>query len=213
MADLSIEDFELLVCAGSMRGHTRKVCLVAAYLPPNYTCVKANQALDKITDIVVALKRRFTDPYIIIAGDFNHWKIGEALVDFPDIKEVPVGNIRKDKSIDRIFLNMDRSVTEAGTLSPLETEEGQESDHRVAFCKIALRRKERFVWQNYTYRHYNEESVKAFKEWIVMHDWREVFNAEGSVRMTEAYQGTISWAMGNFFPLKTRRKKAQISHG
>ena len=205
---LQLEDLELLICAGAMRGHTRKVCLIAAYLPPNYTRAKANQALDKVTDAVVALKRRFTDPYLIIAGDFNQWKVEEALADFPDIKEVPVGNTRKEKSIDRIFLNIDRSVIESGTLSPLETEEGQESDHRVAYCKIALARKEKFVWQNYTYRHYNEKSVKAFKDWIVLHDWKEVLNADGSIKMTEAYQGTISWAMESFFPLKTRRKKS-----
>ena len=131
------------------------------------------------------------------------------MLDFPDIKEAPVGNTRKEKSIDWIFSNMDRFISEAGTISPLETEKGQPSDHRVAYCKIALKRKENFVWQNYTYRHYNEDSVKAFKDCIIMHDWREVFNAEGSIKMTEAYQDTIMWAMGTFFPLKSRRKKSK----
>ena len=47
-------------------------------------------------------------------GDFNHWKIEIPLADFVDLKEVPVGNTRKDKSIDRIFLNMSRAVKESG---------------------------------------------------------------------------------------------------
>ena len=57
LKDLTIDNFELLVCAGSMCEHTRKVCLIAAYLPPNFSRIKVNQALDKITEIIVALKR------------------------------------------------------------------------------------------------------------------------------------------------------------
>ena len=201
-------DFEVLVCAGSIPGHSRKMVVIARYLPPNYTRTRAAGAMEYIGDIVTDMKRRFSDPFIIIAGDFNQWKIDEALLDFVDIKEVLVGNTRKDKAIDRFFTNMTRSVKESGALEPLETESEIPSDHRVAFCRLSLPRVEAFTWESYTYRHFNKESVDKFKEWLVMHDWPEVLTEEGSTRKAEAYQATITWALQTFFPLKTTRKKS-----
>ena len=158
----NVGDAEILACAGSLRGHSRTICVLACYLPPNIGRRSSDESLDKITDAVVELKRRFTDPYIIIAGDYNQWKAEDALLDFPDIREADVGPTRKDKQIDRIFTSMGRSITESGTLAPLETEEGQPSNHRVAYCRVGLERVESFVWQTYSYRYYNEASVKDF---------------------------------------------------
>ena len=66
--------------------------------------------------------------------------------DFVDIKEADVGCTRGTKVIDRVFLNNYRSVTESGTVVPLETEEDDpaKSDHRVAHVKIDLPRVEAF---------------------------------------------------------------------
>ena len=202
------DDFEVLTCAGTIKGHSRKVCVVACYLPPNYARARAQAALDYIADTVTELKRKFTDPFLIVAGDFNQWKIDEALLDFPDMKEMEVGNTRKDKKIDRIFVNFSRSVVKSGTLDPLESEDGLVSDHRTAFCTAALERSRPFTWQSYTYRHYNDQSVKAFKDWITLHDWSEVYNGTGSNDMTEKYQATVTWALDSFFPLKKTRKKS-----
>lgn len=107
---------------------------------------------------------------------------------------------------------MSRTINEAGTLEPLEDEgQGEErklSDHRVAFCGFKLARRENFTWQSYHYRHYNEKSVNDFKEWIVMHDWAEVFSRTTSNEMTNAYQATVVGAIERFFPLKTTRRKS-----
>ena len=50
-----------------------------------------------------------------------------------------MGNTRGDKVIDRIFSNMGRSVLEAGSYAPLETEDGRVSDHRVAYGRFKLK--------------------------------------------------------------------------
>lgn len=81
---------------------------------------------------------------------------------------------RGSKSIDRIFVNFSRSVTNSGTLAPLESAEEVESDHRIAFCKFKLQRKESFRWESYLYRQHMTEEEERFKQWIVMHDWKEV---------------------------------------
>ena len=81
------EKFEVLAVAGSIKGHRRKVCVVACYLPPGYSKERGNRALSYLEDVVVQIKRKFQDPYIIIAGNFNQWKVQESVSNFVDIKE------------------------------------------------------------------------------------------------------------------------------
>ena len=37
-----------------------------------------------------------------------------------------------------------------------------------------------FKWLTYSYRYLNEESTEAFKRWVLLHDWAEVFKASRS---------------------------------
>lgn len=106
--------------------------------------------------MVSYLKKRFRDPYMIVTGDFNHWKIQDVLVDFSDFSEEKVGPTRGSRCIDRVLLKVGRAVEESGMLAPLETEEDEQglqavSDHRVVFVKVGLRRKETFRWEKYSY--------------------------------------------------------------
>ena len=197
---------------GSARGQRRRVVVLGCYIPPNYDKKKGEDTLNYISDTVTEIKRRYNDPQIIIAGDFNQWKIGEALLDFSDLKEVDVGRTRGNRAIDRIFLNMSRSVTESGSLEPLQTdkEDGdtRSSNHRVAYCRLALPKTRSFTWQTYTYRFFNEQAKDGFRAWMVLHDWQEVLGIRGSNNKTMAYQETLTNAMDRFFPWKTTRRKS-----
>ena len=122
----------MLIATGSLKGHSRRLAVLACYIPPGYHKTRGEAAVAHINDVIVHLKRRFTDPYLVIAGDYNQWDIVESLSDFPDLREAPVGPTRGALSIDKIFSNISRSITEAGTLEPLETEESdRQSDHRI----------------------------------------------------------------------------------
>ena len=206
--DVSHPDHEVIVTAGSIRGHKRKVVVIGVYLPPNVTPVRAESCLQFLSDAVLEMKRRFSDPWLFVAGDFNQWRVQDYLRDYVDMVEIPVGNTRGGCAIDRTFCNLSRSVEEAGTLAPLETEDGRASDHRIAYIKFKFVRQRTFKWETYSYRRYTAEAEESFKSWIVFHDWAEVYNAVGSVAKTEAYQSTLSWAVENFFPLKTTRRKS-----
>ena len=204
--------FEVLAAAGSMRGHRRKVVVVACYIPPNYNRQKGAEALEFIEEVVLEMKSRFKDPYVTVAGDFNQWRAEDALANFSDVREVEVGATRGSRKIDRIFVNFSRLVTESGTLSPLETEETnglvRRSDHRVAYVRLRIPKKEAFRWEVYSYRHFNDDLVAAFREWVVWHDWDEVLSASSSDAKAEAYQGTVVGAVERFCPLKKRKKKS-----
>ena len=129
------------------------------------------------------------------------------------MKEVGVGPTRDTRAIDRMFVNFERSVKESGTLAALQTEEDEDglqtqSDHRVSYAKIYLRRTEAFRWEEYSYRHYDDQAEASFGEWVIMHGWEEVRDAEGADGKAIAYQGTVQGAIDRFFPLKKNKKKS-----
>ena len=201
--------YEILACSGKIKGHSRKLVAIACYLPPGYTKKKGEEAMEELADMIVDLKRRFADPFLVIEGDFNQWKVEDCLLDFPDLKEADVGYTRNSKRTDRLFTNLSRSIDESGTLDPLENEDGtKRSNHRIAYCRMQLARMKTFKWHKFTYRHFNSESVKAFREWVVFHEWKEVLEAVGSNKKADAYQRTICAALDRFFPWKTTRRKS-----
>ena len=129
--------FEVLTAVSTLPGYARKLLTVGCYLPPNYPVQRGREALSYIEDVVLELKRKYRDPFIIVGGDFNQWDIGGALQEFPDLREAPVGPTRQDRCIDRIFTNFGRAISECGTVPPLEPEPGQQgcrSDHNLPSC-------------------------------------------------------------------------------
>lgn len=205
---------EVIFAAGSVIGQRRKLVLFACYMPPNLSRTQAEKCMFYITELIVEAKKCFRDPLLCIIGDFNQWKLEDYLDDFPDVAEVPVGPTRGSREIERIFVYFKRSVKDSGTFAPLETgDSASTSDHQVVFCRTDLVRREAFKWETYEYRHYTAQAEESFKAWIVMHNWKEVFEAEGSNDKTKAYQTTLTDAINSFFPLKRMRKKLRICPG
>ena len=200
------DKFEVFVAAGSLKGHSRKIIVVACYLPPGYNKIRGQLALDYIEARIVDMKKKYQDPYIVVAGNFNQWKIGDALANFQDLREVEVGATQGSRAID----NFTRSVVSSGTLDPLETEgedETAKSDHRLVYCSSLLERRQAYRWETYSYRLYNEDSVGKFKEWVVMHDWDGVLSVATADDKAEEYQRTVVEAVDSFFPLRTTKRK------
>ena len=195
------DNYEVLVTVASLPGYSRKLVIIACYLPPGYPVARGRGALVYVEDVVLEVKRRYRDPFLIVAGDFNQWEIGGAMSEFPDLREADVGPTRKDRVLDRIFTNFGRSQTEAGTVPPLEVEPGHPgaaSDHRVAFVRAELPRLCSFEWITHQYRYYNEESVVKFGQWLAGFDQKAKY-----------YQATVTGALDAFFLLiKVRRKSS-----
>ena len=170
--DFSNEDeSEVIVGLGSLPGHSRKIVVVGVYIPPNYSQARGQSCLDYLSDLILDIKRRYREPYIVIGGDFNQWGIAESLGDYPDIAEISVGATRGEQCLDRIFCSFHDKVEAFGTLEPLENDDGtKKSDHRVSYMEADLPRMNAFEWITYSYHFYNDASVKKFGEWIVLQD-------------------------------------------
>ena len=112
------DSFEVLCVAGKVNKIREKVVVVAVYMPPNYTRVKANACLDYISDVISEAKRMFESPVLVIAGDWNQWNVKRVLDEHPDLAEVDHGPTRGDRKIDKFLVNFPRSITESDVLPP-----------------------------------------------------------------------------------------------
>ena len=203
------DNYEVLPSVGSILGSSRHLVVVAAYIPPNYTVPRGRACIEYIEELLVEIKRKINDPFIILGGDFNQLPAEDSLAEFPDMSEVHVGPTQGDREIDRMFTNMGLSIKSTGTVPPLDADEGHTaSDHRVAFFRSDLPRREAFEWITYSYRLCTEEAKKDFGTWVVMQDWSEVLAAEGSDAKVRAYQDSNVTALDTFFPWKTTRRKS-----
>lgn len=97
--------------------------------------LRANGMIEYISDLIAEAKRLFGDVLVIVSGNFNQWPIHNLMPDHPDITEVDHGPTRQGRNIDQSFVNFGRSILSSGTSSPLESEDGNTSDHRVAYLK------------------------------------------------------------------------------
>ena len=203
------ENFEVLCVAGKVSKIKEKVVVVAIYIPPNYTKVKADSCLDYIADVISEAKRKYDSPLITVAGDWNQWSVRRVLDEHPDLCEVVHGPTRGDKKIDKFLVNFSRSIVESDVLPPLDDGYGRVSDHSVAFFKAKFRvLADKKV--SYTYRHYTEEGARNFQNWISQHPFHEVYAAAGDVNdQLGSFLSTLESKMTEFFPYKTtvRREK------
>ena len=205
------DGFEVIPAIGTIPGHSRKMAVVGVYIPPNYNSARGQACLDHVAELVLTIKRRYRQPYIVVAGDFNQWPIDQALADYPDLAEAPVGPTRGTRSIDRIFVSagQDDQLVEAGTLNPLETDDSsRKSDHRIAYAELKLRRTAAFEWVSYSYRYFCPEAEKLFADWLVHHKWEAVLAAPTSNQKADLYQAQVNEAVDRFFPLITTRRKS-----
>lgn len=112
------EKFEILPAVATITGMARKLVVVAAYIPPNYPAAWGAACLDFLDLLVLDIKRKYRNPLVVIAGDFNQWPVQEAVQEYPDLSEIHVGPTRGDRAIDRLFTNMSRNVVTSGSVPP-----------------------------------------------------------------------------------------------
>ena len=72
----------------------------------------------------------------------------------------------------------------------------------------SIRRQERYKWLSYSYRYNNPESAAKFGEWLIAKDWSELVQTPTSEAKAELYQKELNWAIENFFPLKTTKRRS-----
>ena len=207
------EGYEVLPILGKIAGIARKFLIVAVYIPPGYNVARGRGCLRHVSDIILDAKDKLDNPYICIAGDFNQWLINETLEDYPDLVELQTPATRKDRRIDRVFVNWENSVNNKTCLLPLESLPDREgnvtkSDHKIQAFSSELARKDPVIWETYRYRPFTAANVAPFQNDLAHVTWDEVYAAESSELKAATFQQVLNSLMDKHFPMKTSRRKA-----
>ena len=181
-------------------------------MPPGYRVGRAKACLRFIRDLVLHVKNKYKDPLINLSGDFNQWPAESAIEDYPDLVENEGGNTRKNRRIDKCFSNFHDRVISTTILPPLETEATdsgvvRRSDHKVVLMCAAIEKLRAPNWRKITFRPYDSNREKEFKDWADNFDWQDVILANGSNEKARRLQAILDDAMNRFFPTKTIRRK------
>ena len=205
------DQYEVLPLRLDFAEFDRPMFVIAAYIPPGYTVPRGRACLQYINDLVLDIKTKHQDPYILVSGDFNQWEIDMALVDYQDLVEVQTPPTRGDRNIDRTFTNWSEDITDAGCVPPLETElEGDAktySDHRIQYVCARLPKREKKSWEVFTHRPFTERGATSFERDLAETDWTQVTSCSGSNARAASYQAVIEDLLNKNFPLKTIRRK------
>ena len=200
------DNHEVLAMVGRVYGIRSKIFCLTCYAAPNIGLLKARGLVQLVSDLVAEAKRLFEDCLVIVGGNFNQWPIDDFLEEHPDMGEVDHGPTKNDRRIDRTFVNFCRSVVESGTTDPLETEEGSQSDHKVAYLEAEFRKEEDKV-AKYSYRKYTDEGADNFADKLGEMNWNLVFNAGTTTEKADALQTVLDGLMDECFEIKTTVRK------
>ena len=205
------ENFEVLPITANLFAAKRKFYIVAAYIPPNYTVGKGRACLQFISDLVLEIKRRSTDPYIVVAGDFNQWPVAEALQDYPELVEVPTPPTRDDRHIDKIYTNWSGDIHDSGCVPPLGTDSPAESrtysDHNIQYLCSKIPRKAPIKWEYYSYRPFNDKGADAFVLELSNFNWEGLYSVGNSNEAALMLQLILDDMMDRHFPIRNCKKK------
>lgn len=128
------------------------------------------------------------------------------LDDHPDLPEVEHGHTRAGRPIDRSFVNFGRSIVEAGTLPPLESEEGSQSVHWIAYARS------RFLVEptkttSYTFMQFAEKGASAFLRDVALQSWTAVYNRVDTSGKVGEFQSILDALMNKHFAFRTVTKR------
>ena len=115
---------EIVAALCSVRGVSRKVVCIGAYLTTALDIDGAASFLERINDLIHLVKSKYNDPVIIVAGDWNQAETDIAFSDFEGIQQVLSPPTRGVEVLDITFTNAPRSVPRGGSLSASCTELG-----------------------------------------------------------------------------------------
>ena len=206
---LNPDSFEVLPLQVDIFSIKKKLFVIAAYVPPNYPVARGRACLQHLSNIILDMKRKNPGAYIIAAGDFNQWDVGETLSEYSDMQELDTAPTREGRRIDRIFTNWSEDIIDSGVLPPLETE-GESvtySDHSIQYMCSRIPMKETVQWETYSYRPYTDRAAEAFVNDLAGVNWETVYRQIGSNDMANMLQSILDELMNKHFPMKTVKRK------
>ena len=165
---------EVIATIGRRTGQRKKIATIAVYIPPWYNAYQNRSVLDFISESITAIKRKYNNPHIIVAGDFNQGKIRDSVKKHPDIKVIPNEATRNNEELDQVATSLWDVVVDKGTIELISTPDGVTSDHRVVQMSFRMPRVSSYEIQKYSNRLITDEGCLRFGQWARSQSWGKV---------------------------------------
>ena len=175
----------IVICAVYYPGSTSK------YAPPQEDLVL------HLTENIQGFYNKYSNPLILLLGDFNDLKILD-ICESCSLKQVVNVPTRNNAILDLIMTNIDNQLYE----NPITLPSISTSDHLCVFYVPRNYSKPKITKKTIMIREFKKSAIIEFASWLINHDWSPLYEIS-DVDQKIAYFSTITWLMiDKFFPLK-----------
>ena len=199
---------EIFAAIGRRTGQRRKIAVVVLYVPPYYNA-EQNKSLYKCTnDVILSIKSKYDDPYILYGGDFNRRDFWLSINEYPEIKIIQTEGTRGDAVLDIMASNFNDTITDSGITEPIWSRDGVRTDHNTVFVSFRMPRVPSYTIEKYSYKHLTEEGHNKFAQWFDASDWSSVREARTVDQAVAELHVMFERGIAHSYETKTRKKKS-----
>ena len=193
-----------VVCAvGSTCLSKRKIIAMSVYLPPNLTTNELDMAVNSMVECLNKAVTKYSDPILIVGGDFNKKDITGLLCAFSCLRPSLAGPTRRGEALDEIYTNIDRKIASKQIQCPLSRPNGIDSDHAVIAVNFKLPKQKVPVKTRISFRPITEDGCEMFSSLLLATDWT-IIEKDSSSSSAEALNDLLDYYVKTCFPEKTR---------
>ena len=200
--------FEMLCAVGKTGKITRKFAVFTIYIPPSTKATELALIVAALEEEIASVKSSAGDPFIVVAGDFNHRSVESALEMGDDFQLIVTPPTRGPNCLDRMYTNFGASITESDVSVPLQADGGCFSDHICAYATAEFPQLKDFTWEVRWTRKKSATAGLNFNAELVAWDWETMKGMPDVNEKVKYLESVIRELTDKHFPLVRVRKRS-----
>ena len=201
--------FEIVGAVGKLNGVKKEHIVFSCYPPPNYTRDVTDSFFETLVDAISEARAKHPGSWLTIGGDWNERSLSPIAVNFPDLDWIRSGPTRKSKTLDILVTNYRELVHKVFTNSPLESEVGTKSDHKVLAVETLLTRPRSYTWEVHEYLKITPDGNSKLSDLIKGEVWGTVKDlAPNNHLMAAEFHRVLDAMIMECFEWKRSRRKS-----
>ena len=166
------------------------------------------KVLESLTDAISEAKAKANSPWLIVAGDWNHYDVSIVSKTYPDLIKRQTGPTRGDAVLDYSFTNFEQMIERSEVCFPIESTNSK-SDHCLIVYESRLNRPATFAWETHEYIKLTEEVTQKFGDLIRNESWNSVLElAPDPDKMVSEFQAILDRYVSSCYSWKRIRRKS-----
>ena len=169
---------------------------------------------DHMTESINLIKAKYKNSRLILIADSNQLDLGPILnisEDLTQVVDVPT-RLNPPATLDTIITDLSEYYKKPVTKPPINCDSlrGRPSDHLIVLfqplsdCPVPEPRR----YQTVEYRPVPESGLARYREWLVKHDWSDLYKSQNIDFKAEYFQKTLTDKFHEIFPVKIMKSSA-----